>query len=192
LRGNPKWLDPWDPPPFPKRVNDRAADAIALGGKGKAFVGRADSDEQYVLDLCDKILDKKSERQKRFTFLFGDPGLSGRRALLPVDAFYPDLKLAIEYREVQHSRPVGFFDKPHRLTISGVHRGKQRSLYDQRRREVLPANGIQLVEIDSHALTADGRGKLRKDEVRDLATIKSALEAAGVLFIEDDRGEGFV
>ena len=66
--------------------------------------------------------------------------------MLPVDAWYPDLGLVVEYRERQHSEAIRFFDR--RSTVSGVGRGEQRRLYDQRRRDVLPLNGISLVEFD--------------------------------------------
>ncbi|WP_292595556.1 hypothetical protein [Mesorhizobium sp.] len=89
---------------------------------------RSSSDEAYVLGLCDDILGQLSERQKRFDFLRGDPGKIGRARRLPVDAFYPGLMLAIEYRETQHSTPVSHFEKSFRLTVSGVHRGEQRRL----------------------------------------------------------------
>jgi len=39
------------------------------------------------------------------------------------------------------------FDKPHRLTVSGVHRGKQRQLYDQRKRSAARDQGYKLVAV---------------------------------------------
>jgi hypothetical protein len=107
---------------------------------------RKHSDETYVLDLCDEILGVKGIRQHRFEFLLGDPGKLGKRARLPVDAFYPPLNLVIEYYEKQHTSAVPIFDnKP---TVSGVPRGQQRLLYDNRRRLELPRNGIRMLEID--------------------------------------------
>lgn len=125
-------------------------------------------DEHYVLDLCDRVLNHKSLRQHRFPFLLGD---SGR--CLPVDAFYPNLNLVIEYRERQHSEPVAFFDR--RMTVSGIPRGQQRARYDQRRREVLPRNEICLIEF-SYADFAHGRNKrLRRNEQDDICVIRSKL-----------------
>jgi len=54
-------------------------------------------DEDYVIDLCDRVPNLKAKRQHRFDFLRGDPGKSGRRAMLPVAAFYQELNLVIEY-----------------------------------------------------------------------------------------------
>jgi hypothetical protein len=90
-----------------------------------------DSDENYVLNLCDEVLNQKGLRQHRFDFLRGDSGTK-----LPVDIYYPSLNLVIEYRETQHTNSVKHFDKPDVMTVSGVHRGEQRKIYDQRRRDI--------------------------------------------------------
>lgn len=128
------------------------------------------SDEAYVLDLCDEILGQKASRQHKFDFLKGD---SGRR--LPVDAYYGELKLAIEYRERQHSEAVSHFDKPDKMTVSGVHRGEQRKIYDQRRRELLPQNGIRLNEIDYTLFRYHGRKRIVRERKIDLETIRTLL-----------------
>jgi hypothetical protein len=100
-------------------------------------------DEDYVLDLCDEVLKLKGSRQHKFDFLLGDAGTK-----LPVDIYFAKLNLVVEYREYQHSNAVKHFDKPDKMTVSGIHRGEQRKIYDQRRRDVLPVNGIMLIEID--------------------------------------------
>lgn len=105
-------------------------------------------DAQYIIDICDEVLGTPALREHRFDFLRGDPGRNGRTASkLPVDAYYSTLNLVIEYCERQHTESVSHFDKPHVLTVSGVNRGLQRALYDQRRRDVLPKHGITLVEL---------------------------------------------
>jgi hypothetical protein len=96
---------------------------------------RKRSDESYVIDLCDEVLKQQALRQHRFDFLRGDTGTK-----LPVDAYYQTLNIVVEFMERQHTEQVKFFDR--RQTVSGVGRGEQRKLYDQRRREVVPQNGI--------------------------------------------------
>src|SRR5687767_3278004 len=125
-------------------------------------------DETYVLDLCDRVLKRKSVRQHRFVFLVGD---SGRQ--LPVDAYYPDLALVVEFRERQHVSPHAFFDR--RPTVSGVTRGVQRALYDKRRRQVLPRNGIRLVELNVADFSNVSGRKLRRDPKQDLVIIRGKL-----------------
>ncbi|MFJ3964632.1 hypothetical protein [Streptomyces sp. NPDC090036] len=136
---------------------------------------RDGSDEAYVIGLCDRILGEDALPQHRFDWLLGDPGTSGRRARLPVDAYWPGHELVVEYRELQHDRPVPHFDKPDRLTISGVHRGEQRALYDARRDVEIPAHGLRLVVVRPADLDADGRGRLRRTEPADLAALRTIL-----------------
>ncbi|MFF4690463.1 hypothetical protein [Streptomyces sp. NPDC001307] len=141
--------------------------------------GRENSDEAYVLDLCDEVLEEQGLRQHRFDWLLGDAGAAGRRARLPVDSYWPGHKLVVEYRETQHDQPMPFFDKPGRLTVSGVERGEQRALYDARRDAEIPAHGLHLLVIRPADLQANSRGRLhRKDRTGDLRAVRSLLAAA--------------
>jgi hypothetical protein len=113
----------------------RSAPPPSRGAMAAPRVGRTRdaSDEAYVIDLCNEILGERARRQHCFDWLLGDPGTSGGRLRLPVDAYYRDHGLIVEYQERQHDEPVAHFDKPDRMTASGVHRGEQRKLYDRRR-----------------------------------------------------------
>lgn len=136
---------------------------------------RSDSDESYVLDLCDEVLNCKGKRQATFDFLRGDPYSSnpeGRK--LPVDAYYRELHLVVEYHERQHSEPVAHFDKPGTLTISGVDRGTQRALYDARRRTVLPRHGIVVVTIGYQDFQTKGNRLVRTPS--DIETVRRILK----------------
>ncbi|WP_405901883.1 hypothetical protein OG696_00505 [Streptomyces sp. NBC_00656] len=138
-------------------------------------MSRDDSDEAYVVGLCNEVLEETALTQHTFDWLLGDPGASGRRAKLPVDAFWPGRRMVVEYREIQHDRPVAHFDKPNRLTVSGVHRGEQRALYDARRGSQIPAHGLRLVVIRPADLDADRRGRLRRNRDTDLETVRKLL-----------------
>jgi len=118
-------------------------------------------DETYVIDLCDDVLGLTAQRQHCFAFLVGDPGRSGTRRTLPVDAFYPTLKLVVEYHERQHTERVGFFDD--KLTVSGVPRGEQRRRYDELRKVQLPQNGYVLVIFDYSDFAHDGAKRLLRN-----------------------------
>jgi hypothetical protein len=137
---------------------------------------REASDEAYVIDLCDEILGERARRQHRFDWLRGDPGPSGGRVRLPVDAYYPDHGLVVEYRERQHDEPVAHFDKPDRMTVSGIHRGEQRELYDRRREEQVPAHGLRLITVSAGDLWSDARGRLRRNRESDLRVLRRLLE----------------
>jgi hypothetical protein len=132
------------------------------------------SDELYILDLCDIVLCQKSLRQYRFTFLRGDgaKGKEGRK--LPVDAYYPAFNLVIEYHEKQHSEAVDFFDK--KITVSGISRGEQRKLYDQRRRDILPKHGLHLVEFGYSEFRHSHNRRLLRFETEDLIIIQKKIQ----------------
>ncbi|MCM1139820.1 MAG: hypothetical protein NC453_14730 [Muribaculum sp.] len=134
--------------------------------------GRKTSDEHYVIDLCDEILGVSAKRQHRFDFLRGDSGVA-----LPVDAFYPNLNLVIEYHEFQHTQPTPFFDN--KTTVSGVSRGEQRRIYDERRQQVLPVHGIKLIVI---SYTDFGTSKrLNRNKVYDKQVVKKILSNSDII-----------
>ena len=128
--------------------------------------GRSASDEHYVIDLCDEVLGLKASRQHSFDFLKGD---TGRR--LPVDAYYEEIGLVVEYCESQHSESTPFFDR--KMTVSGVTRGEQRRIYDKRRADILPKYGLRLVVIDYKDFGTSK--KLKRDKSADVEIVKRLL-----------------
>ena len=131
------------------------------------------SDESYVIDLCDEVLGTPALRQHRFDWLRGDarPGKPGAR--LPVDAYYPDLRLVVEYCERQHTESIPIMDR--RMTVSGVDRGTQRAIYDQRRRDLLPRHGIALVEFSYADFAHDENKRLLRRRLDDLTVVRDVL-----------------
>jgi hypothetical protein len=121
-------------------------------------------DEIYVLDLCDRVLGCPSSRQHRFDFLRGDKGHR-----LPVDAFYKELGLVIEYRERQHTESVPFFDR--RPTVSGVPRSIQRRIYDDRRRRQCRRHRLTLVELSFDEFPHNGRRRLLRDREESITAV---------------------
>ncbi|MFI8605075.1 hypothetical protein ACIGCP_11465 [Cellulophaga baltica] len=143
----------------------------------KSKTSKKHKDEDYIIDLCDEILGVKASRQHRFDFLLGDLHANGvTRTKLPVDAYYASKNLVIEFHETQHTEAVSHFDKPNKMTISGVHRGKQRAKYEQLRRDLLPEHGIQLVELDYSLFEVTSQKKLVRNEKRDLEVLKAILK----------------
>ena len=133
-------------------------------------------DGSYIIDICDRVLGMPALREHRFDFLRGDRGRNGRTAaMLPVDAYYPALNLVIEYCERQHIEPVRHFDKPNVITVSGVHRGLQRAVYDQRRRDILPKHGITLVELHCSEFICRRSKRLLRLADEDEAVIRKRL-----------------
>lgn len=151
-------------------TQDSAQAQINRTKSRKSPAPRPDSDEAYVVDLCDRVLGQNALRQHRFAFLLGDTG-----ARLPVDAYYPELNLVVEYHELQHTDEVPLFDR--RTTVSGISRGLQRRLYDQRRQAVLPEHGIDVVVLSYDEFLHSPQKRLKRDEQQDLAVIRTRLAA---------------
>ena len=133
---------------------------------------RTISDEYYIIDLCDEILGYKASRGHRFSFLLGDASLkTGKKRALPVDAYYPDLELVIEYQERQHTESIKFFNKP---TATGIMRDAQRRIYDQRRLDVLPRHGINIIVLDYTTFKTKNK-KLLRDTPHDERILREKL-----------------
>lgn len=130
----------------------------------------AGKDEAYVLDLCDAILGEMSLRQHRFDFLRGDSGQT-----LPVDGYFDRKNLVVEYCERQHSEKVPFFDKPERLTVSGVSRAEQRSIYDERRKIVLKEHKIGFAILSYSDFTFSSSKRIIRDKEADMVVIRKIL-----------------
>jgi len=139
------------------------------------------SDEKYVLDICDSILGVNSKRQHKFKFLVGDKHKDGKsETKLPIDAYYEEFKLAIEYVAKPYEDEEVIVVKRKRsakkLTPSGVIRSEQRKIYDKRKQEVLPQNNITLIYIRSKDFQRDENNKIIRNKISDTKTIKSLLK----------------
>lgn len=135
---------------------------------------RSSSDETYVIDLCNRVLNRQAKRQfAGFEFLRGDCGRNGTSRRLPVDAYYEDLRLVVEFWERQHTAAVPIMDQ--KQTISGCTRRDQRRIYDQRRKEMLPMNGLTLIILDYTKFRHDGKGRLIRNLGRDEQIVRESL-----------------
>ena len=136
---------------------------------------------KYVLDLVESLLGP-SEREKRFDWALGDPSpKTQRRARLPFDAVWEARKLIIEVDEDQHREATPHFDKTDVITVSGVHRGEQRKLYDARKRKEATARGYTIITLDWSRARPQ-----RKAE--DLAEVRKLLLAGGVEIVATTAG----
>lgn len=145
--------------------------------KALANQSRLLSDETYIIDLCDTVLEQKADRQKRFDFLLGDLHKDGvSKTKLPVDAFYPRYRLVIEFKESQHIESVPIFDKAEVNTVSLVNRGEQRLIYDKRRATELPLHGIKFVEISFDMFNYDNQNKIIRNPQMDILKVRELLK----------------
>jgi hypothetical protein len=133
----------------------------------------------YVIGLVSELLGESPELEKTFPWAVGDVSpKTGRATRLPFDAVWESRRLIVEVDEDQHRRPVPFWDKPDKLTVSGVPRGIQRHLYAGRKRAAAREQGYTVVEIPWERKPAPTKRK-RED---DLKLLRSLLAEAGIQF----------
>ncbi len=140
---------------------------------------RLNSDETYVIGLCDKVLSLKADRHKRFDFLLGDLHKNRKtKTMLPVDAFYEELQLVVEYKEIQNFRPLASRDKDDEdeEDTNTVTREELRRLYDERRAKVLPKHDISMVVISYSDFVYNDKNKIIRMEENDLEVVQKALK----------------
>jgi very-short-patch-repair endonuclease len=131
----------------------------------------------YVIELLAEALGEKPETEKRFPWALGDASpTTGRRVRLPFDAVWMSRRLIVEVDEDQHVTQVAFWDKPNTSTVSGVDRGTQRRMYDERKRAAARAHGYTVVEIPWERRPEPSK----RDRVADLRAVTEMLSNARV------------
>lgn len=133
--------------------------------------------EEYVVSLLAEILGEEPERGKSYPWARGDTSQkTGHARQLPFDAVWESRRLIVEVDESQHRQSEPFFDHLERVTVSGVHRGEQRRIYDQRKREAARRAAYLVLEIPWEG----SRSLRRRDRATDLQRYRQILREAGV------------
>ena len=136
---------------------------------------RASSDEYYLINLCDELLKQRASRQHKFGFILGDTHKDEKtRTALPVDAYYKQANLVLEFLDNGDEVDMEF-GKPGRKTVSGVDRAEQRKIYALRKRKALLTKDIPLIEIDYAAFECDAHNKLVRNQENDVKILKELL-----------------
>ena len=122
------------------------------------------SDEFYLVNLCDELLKQKASRKHTFDTLVGRLHKKGKtRTKLPLDAYYEDLKLVIE-----------FFEKND--TEETDERAAQRKFYDKRKKEVLKKKEIRLIDINYALFECNENDRLVRNKENDRLVLKRILK----------------
>jgi hypothetical protein len=147
--------------------------ALPESKKEIARLKREASDEYYLIGLCNELLKEEALHQYTFKFLLGDFHSDGiSRTPLPVDAYYPKLKMVIELFEKENETSL----EEGKRTISGVKRSEQRKKYAERKREVLKEKEIHLMEMDYDEFECDEAGKLIRNKEADTKLLMEILK----------------
>ena len=148
----------------------------SISKKQLAISKRVNNDENYIINLCDELLNTTASRHHRFPFLLGDFHKDKKsRTKLPVSAFYQNLNLVIEYREKQLTEETPVLDQKTVKTVSGVSLDEQRKIYKQRRKEVLERKEINLIEINFYAFEYDDQSNIIRNKEKDIEILRDLL-----------------
>lgn len=155
----------------PKDPNDSG---VPKGQQRKA--ARASSDENYIINLCDELLQQNASRQHKFGFILGDMHKDEKtRTALPVDVYYKESNLVIEFLQKKDEEDL-VSKNANRKTISGVGRAEQRKIYDLRKRKALKGKDIPVIEIDYASFECDDTKKLARNKDKDIKILKKLLK----------------
>lgn len=132
--------------------------------KEQGLLNIENSDEFYLVNLCDELLKQKASRKHTFDTLVGRLHKRGKgRTKLPLDAYYEDLKLVIEFFEKEDSE-------------SGTERAAQRKFYDQRKKDTLENKKIRLIEINYALFDCNENNRLVRNKENDCKVLRGILK----------------
>ncbi|WP_430411725.1 hypothetical protein [Kordia sp.] len=127
------------------------------------------SDENYLLDLCDELLAKKASRKHTFDTLVGNLHKRGKgRTKLPLDAYYENLKLVIEF--FQNNKPFEELDEKEQARITQI------KYYDELKKEAVLKKRFRYMKINYAQFECDENGKLIRNTENDTIVLKEILK----------------
>lgn len=134
------------------------------------------SDEKYVLDICDEILNLNSLRQYSFEFLIKNPEKKDKKREFTIGAFYEELNLVIEYTDREHSEKATLVDKINNMAISVIYGGKERKVYDKSTSENIGKKEFKILEISYLDFNYDSKKRIIRNKNKDKEILKEKLK----------------
>lgn len=154
--------------------------------KQKRALERLNSDEVYLMELIDGLLNETGSRKHTFEYLLGDLHKNGEtRTKLPLDLYYANLKLAIEFIEHPERKKNADDSKEEKLTVSGLKRTDQRLKYLNRKKVILTNKDKSFIEIPLENFEVDESMQLVRDKNKDESVLRELLSE----FISDSEEE---
>lgn len=127
------------------------------------------SDEFYLVNLCDELLHHKASRKHTFDTLVGNLHKRGKgRTKLPLNAYYEDLKLVIEFHRKSEA-----IDK---LSTKEQERIAQIKYYNQLKKKAILKKNLQLIEINYASFECNKANKLIRNTEADKHILKNMLK----------------
>jgi hypothetical protein len=127
------------------------------------------NDENYLLNLCDELLAKKASRKHTFDTLVGNLHKRGKgRTKLPLDAYYKDLKLVIEF--FQTNNPVNEVDEKEQARVAQI------KYYDELKKEAVLNKTFRYMKINFAQFECDETNKLVRNTENDTLVLQDILK----------------
>ncbi len=127
------------------------------------------SDEYYLVNLCDELLKQEASRKHTFDTLVGNLHKRGKgRTKLPLDAYYEELKLVIEFFRKNEASDA--LDEKERA------RREQIKYYDGLKKKAILNKGLRLMNINYALFELDEADKLVRDTEKDIVVLKGLLK----------------
>ncbi|EDP97507.1 hypothetical protein U8527_04120 [Kordia algicida OT-1] len=145
-----------------------------ISKKEQRLLDIKNSDENYLLDLSDELLNKKASRKHTFDTLVGNLHKRGKgRTKLPLDAYYQDLKLVIEF--FQKEKDFEDLDEKEQARITQI------KYYDRLKKEAVINKRFRYMKINYAQFECDENEKLIRNTENDIVVLKEILKD----FIDD-------
>jgi len=140
-----------------------------ISKKEKNILKIQNSDEFYLVNLCDDLLEQKASRKHTFNTLVGDQHKRGKgRTKLPLDAYYEDLKLVIEFSVKNDIAEE--LDEKEQARILQIKR------YKELKKKAIVKKDLRLIEINYTSFACDETNKLIRNTEQDKEVLRSLLK----------------
>ncbi len=139
--------------------------------KQQAILNFQNSDEFYLVNLADSLLQQKASRKHTFDSLVGNLHKKNKgRTKLPLDAYYEELKLVLEFFKDEEDVNFNKLSEKEQAIIT------QRKYYDQVKKEAVRKKDLQLLEIRYSQFECDSEGNLLRDTSKDTKVFRGILK----------------
>lgn len=135
--------------------------------KEQSILNIQNSDEFYLVTLCDELLEQKASRKHKFDTVVGNLHKRGKgRTKLPLDAYYKDLKLVIEF----FRKNDDVLDESEQARITQIKR------YGALKKKAILKKNLRLIEINYASFKHDETNKLIRNTAHDMLVLKDLLK----------------
>lgn len=139
-----------------------------ISKKKKSILNIENSDEFYLVNLCDELLEQKASRKHTFDTVVGNLHKRGKgRTKLPLDAYYKDLKLVIEF--FRKSDEV--LDELEQARITQIKR------YNEIKKKAILKKNLRLLAINYASFEHDETNKIIRNTEEDKLILRGLLKA---------------